>query len=147
MRSRLFHRLLPVLALCLLAGCAVPINRQIDPDRLRDPGLDTIAGAEMADGGVIEFDMEPATHSARVIGDTLYCFIAGDYQTLPMSEVRSLTVHLFLPLPDAGAIRHVTIEVGEKSIWLGKAIWDAFKRSAPVLLPAGLMFMMWKAIR
>jgi hypothetical protein len=142
-----YRRFLPgilLLALIPVQGCAVPIHRQIDPDRLRYSGFDTITSAVMRDGEVIAFDMEPASRTARVVGDTLYCFVEGSYRTLPMSEVESLEVNRYVPLPDTGVMIG---SFGESGVSLGKAIWEAFKRSAPVLLPAGLLFFMWQSIR
>ena len=136
-----------LIGLVLSSGCAVPLKRQIGPDRLRYPGFDTIAAATMKSGEVVEFDLEPASHAARVIGDTLYCFIQNAYRTFPMQEIASLTIHVYLPIPDATVIKHVTVTVGEKSVWLGEAIWKAVKWSAPVTLPAAMVLLIWDSFR
>ncbi len=164
--------LILTLALVQAAGCAVPISKELTPDRLRYPGFDTIASGTMTDGEIVEFDMEPASHTARVIGDTLYCFIGGTYRTIPMSEIESLEVWRYVPLPDPAILigvvtdgeeasrevarvgqeaGQVAAEVGRKALRSGASIggtlWKALKWIAPVTLPAVFVLAMWQEIR
>ena len=130
------RNILPVLLLVLLlvTGCGISISRQIQPDRLRYPGLDTISSVVLKSGEVIEFDSEPASHAARAIGDTVYSYVDGIYSTIPLSEIELVVVERFLPNPGV---------VQSEGVSLIKAVWNVFKWSAPVTIPAAFLLALW----
>jgi len=126
--------LLPVLL--VITGCGVSISRQLQPDRLRYPGRDMITAAVMLDGAEVAFDVEPAEHAARVIGDTLYSFIDGEYNRILMTDIELVVVERFFPVPNPAAL-----ESG--GVTLIDAIWKVFKWSAPVTIPAAFLLALW----
>ena len=132
------RNILPVLLLVLLlvTGCGISISRQIQPDRLRYPGLDTISSVVLKSGEVIEFDSEPASHTARAIGDTVYSYVGGVYSTIPLSEIELVVVERFYPVPNPGAVQ-------SEGVSLIKAVWNVFKWSAPVTIPAAFLLALW----
>lgn len=126
--------------LLLVSGCGVSISKQLQPDRLRYSGLDTISSAVMKDGEEVEFDSEPASHTARVIGDTLYSFVDGEFHLIPMTDIELVVVERFFPIPNPAALQ-------SEGVTLLEAIWKVFKWSAPVTVPVAFLLALWNEHR